>query len=407
MVRQYLSETFAALAVRPFRILWIGTLFAFIGFFMSTVVQSVVAFDLTGKNSAVGLVVFAQGIMMFSLGPIGGAFADRLPKRRVIAICQLSTMMVFFSIAWAIYSGRIQIAWLVAGSVVMGSSFAFLGPARQSLAVELVGPELRGNAIALSQVANSACRVLGPAIGGLLLAWSTHGAWVAYTTMALCYLTSVVSLRLLPKSTVREGVAATNALSDMFEGLRYVRNHERLRPLMLLYTLSIIIGFPYVTILPGFVENQLGVPSASASVLFGVTAFGSLVSSLMVASRADAPGASALFSRLALGFGISLVLSALAPNFIGLVLMMVIVGLVSGGFQTLAGAVIVRNTEPRYVGRVMSLTMLSFAGFGLMGLPVGVLADAVGERITLLTLGVLVCVVVVWLWEPKARKKAG
>ena len=398
-MRQHVKETFAALAVRPFRVLWIGTLFAFVGFFMSTVVQSVVAFDLTGRNSAVGLVVFAQGLMMFTLGPLGGAFADRLPKRRVIAICQLSTMFVFFSIAWAIRSDQLQLAWLLAGSVVMGSSFAFLGPARQSLAVELVGPELRGNAIALSQVANSACRVLGPALGGALLAWSSHGAWVAYTTMGLCYLTSVLSLVLLPKSKVREDAAASHVLEDMFAGLRYVRGHDRLNVLVLLFTLVIIIGFPYVTILPGFVENQLGMPSESASVLFGVTALGSLVSSLLVASRADKAGASRLFSRLALGFGASLIVAALAPSFVTLTALMFLVGLLSGGFQTLAGAVIVRTTEPRFVGRVMSLTMLSFAGFGLMGLPVGALADALGERVTFACLGVAVCAVVGWLWE--------
>ena len=66
----------------------------------------------------------------------------------------------------------------------------------------------------------------------------------------------------------------------------------------------------------------------------------------------------------------------------------------SGAFQTLGGAIIVRQTEPRYVGRVMSLTMLSFAGFGLMGLPIGALADAAGERVTLAVLGVVVCGVV-------------
>lgn len=393
-MREHLQGTFAALAVRPFRILWIGTLFAFVGFFMSMVVQSVVAFELTGTNRAVGLVVFAQGLMMLTLGPLGGAFADRLPKRRVIAICQLATMSVFFSIAWAIASGRIEMGWLVVGSLVTGSSFAFLGPARQSLAVELVGPDLRGNAVALSQVANSACRVLGPAFGGAFLAWSTNGAWIAYVAMGLFYLTSVSTLTLLPKSKVREGARARHVLYDLVDGLRYVRRHQNLRRLLLLFTLVIIVGFPHITILPGFVENQLGVPSESSSLLFGATAFGSLVASLLVAGQADSPRASALFSLLALAFGVSLLVIAWTPNFAVMVALMVGVGLLSGGFQTLAGAVIVRETEPMYVGRVMSLMMLSFAGFGLMGLPIGLLADALGERTTFAGMGVVVCLVV-------------
>ncbi len=67
----------AALRIRDFRLLWVGSLFAFMAFFMSTVVQSVVAFDLTGNNSSVGVVVFSQGVAQTLLGPIGGAMADR------------------------------------------------------------------------------------------------------------------------------------------------------------------------------------------------------------------------------------------------------------------------------------------------------------------------------------------
>ncbi len=385
---------FAALRVPSFRTLWIGTVLAFVGFFMSMTVQSVVAFDLTGANRAVGLVIFGQGLMMFTLGPLGGALADRLPKRRVIAIAQLATTSVYFAISWAIATGRIRLAWLVVGSMVMGASFAFLGPARQSLSVELVGPELRGNAIALTQVANSACRVLGPALGGALLAWFTNGPWIAYATMGVFYFASVLSIGLLPKSQVPPRARDAHVFADMLDGLRYVRQHDQLGRLMLLFTLVIIVGFPHVTILPGFVENQLGRSSHDSSLLFGVSAFGSTVASLMVAAMADSPRAPALLSRLALGFGVSLIVVAVAPGFVAVALLMLVVGLFNGGFQTLAGAVIVRQTEPRYVGRVMSLTMLSFAGFGLMGLPIGVLADAFGERVTFAVLGAVVLAIV-------------
>jgi predicted MFS family arabinose efflux permease len=163
---------------------------------------------------------------------------------------------------------------------------------------------------------------------------------------------------------------------------------------MLLYTLVVMVGFPHVTLLPGFVENQFGRSSHDSSILFGVSAFGSTVASLAVAAMADSPRAPRFLTRLAIGFGLSLLVVSIAPGFIALSLLMLIVGVFSGGFQTLGGAVIIRHTEPRYAGRVMSLTMLSFAGFGLMGLPIGALADAVGERVTLAVLGVVVLGVV-------------
>ena len=121
-MRRWLGHTFAALEGRDFRILWIGTLLSFIGFFMSTVVQSVVAFELTSSNTAVGLVVFGQGLMMFVLGPIGGAFADRWSKRRVIATCQSGTTLVFFTLAALCATDRITVIWLTIGAMTRSAS---------------------------------------------------------------------------------------------------------------------------------------------------------------------------------------------------------------------------------------------------------------------------------------------
>jgi predicted MFS family arabinose efflux permease len=193
---------------------------------------------------------------------------------------------------------------------------------------------------------------------------------------------------------VRPEARERHVITDMLDGLRYVYHHARLRQLVLFYTLVIIFGFPHATILPGLVEHALGRPSESASILFGFTAFGALLASLFVAGVADSQRAVSVFPKLAVGFGLALLAVAAMPGFKGVTALMVLVGLFSGGFQTLGGAIIVRESEPRYVGRVMSLTMLSFAGFGLMGLPIGALADALGERAAFAVLGVFVCLVV-------------
>ena len=101
-MRAWFETTFAAFRVRNYRVLWIGTLASFVAFFMSTVVNSVVAFDLLHTNEAVGIVVFFQGIAMVLLGPLGGAYADRWPKRRVVACGQLLAGSGFGLLAWLI-----------------------------------------------------------------------------------------------------------------------------------------------------------------------------------------------------------------------------------------------------------------------------------------------------------------
>jgi MFS family permease len=386
-MRSFFSETFAALAVGPFRLLWFGTLLAFLAFFMSTVVQSVVAFDLTGRNDAVGVVVFAQGITMALLGPIGGAYADRLPKRRVIATGQAVAATVFATLAFLVATGRIHLAWLALGSLFMGASFAFLGPARQAFTVELVPAHMLGNGMALSNVANTASRVLGPAVAGLCLALPRLGAAGAYAVMAGLYSLSATSVAWLPSSPARANAADKHVFADLAEGLRYVWGHRKVRLELLFFVTVILAGFPHVTVLPGLLENQLGHPAAEVSVLYVWSAVGALGASVAVARLADSSRALVAYSALAFGFGAGLFGIAAAPSKFVAGVGMFVVGACSGGFQALNSAVIARHVEPMYIGRVMSLTMLAFAGFGLMALPFGILADAVGERVTLAVMG--------------------
>ena len=167
--------------------------------------------------------------------------------------------------------------------------------------------------------------------------------------------------------------------------------------------LVIMLGFPHVTLLPGLVENELGRQAESISLLFSISAVAALATSLIVVRKADSPAGATIFAGLGLGFGISLVLLALAPTFEIAILAMLLLGATSGGFQALGMAVVMREAEPEFAGRVMALTMMAFGGFGLVALPVGFLGDAVGERATLGGMAVVVCGVALWLRVALAR----
>lgn len=376
----WFGSTFAALRHRHFRILWIGTACSHLAFFMSTVVQSVVAFDLEGSNTAVGAVVFAQGLAMATLGPLGGAFADRWPKRLVVGSSQAVPATVFATLALTYVTGRISVEWVAGGSFLIGVTFAFLGPARAALIVDLVPEESRGNAIALSQVASTGSQVLGPGLAGVLLYWSVSGAGGAYAAMSGLYVVASALLLLLPRSRMRGDAGDTHVLTDVAAGVRYTWTQARLRLLVLLYVCVIMLGFPYVTVMPGLVENALGEPAESYAFLSLVAAAGALVSSLNVARFADHDRAIAMFAAMGLVFALGLFALAAAPSYALAACAMLVVGAGFGGFMTLNGALIIRAADPAFFGRVMSLTMLAFGCFGLMGLPIGLLADAIGER---------------------------
>ncbi len=400
------AGSFGAFRVPDFRILFTGTLGSFTAFFMSTIVQAVVAFELTGTNTAVGGAVFGQGLGMVIFGPIGGAYADRLPKRRVIATGQMLSAISLGWLGWLYFEGTIELIHLVLSSFVLGGAFGFIGPARQALVVDLVPDRLRGNAMALSIVANTMSRVMGPFVAGVLLATGEKGAAVAYGTMMLLYLSSALLLVLLPRSVVREGVADTRALADLVEGLRYAWTHVRLRNLLIFFIGVMLIGFPHVTLIPGLLENQLDRPAADITLMAFFSAIGALTASLSVARYADSAHATRIYSWMAIGFGLALMVLAAAPGFEAGVVAIILVGATSGGFHALNGAVIARETETLYMGRVMSLTMMAFAGFSLTALPLGVAADLFGERVVLLGMGAAVLALAVVMAAVLARSFA-
>ena len=385
---------FEALRNRNFRLLWLGSLSAFVGFFASNVVQSVVAFQLTSANRSVGEVVFGRGLAQLLLAPVGGALADRISKRSILVSSQAFTALVFFWMAWLMSTGQLRVVHLTGGGFLIGLTFAVLGPTRSAYIVEIVEPQARGNAIAMNQVALNASRVAGPAIAGALLAWPAVGATGAFVLMGLAYLGAVGSQYLLPRTLPNPAAAQRGLFADVADGLGYVRDNARLRALLLMFGLSVMFGFPYVTVLPGLVQHQLGLPSKQVSVLYSVSAVGGLLASVLVARLADSVHAIRAYRAAGWSFGMSLMLLWLPHTMIGTAALLFLVGATSGAFTTLNGAVLLRHTDPRYMGRVMSLAMLAFGAFGLIGIPVGLLADATGEGPTCAIMGVLVCCVI-------------
>ncbi len=385
--------TFAAFQSRSFRVLWLGAFLAFVAFFMSTAVQAVVAFDLSGNNRAVGFVIFAQGMAQLALAPFGGALADRLPKRLVIFVCQAIITAAFLLMAVLLVIDRITIGYLAVGSFLIGSAFSFLGPARQGLMVELVSPTQRGNAIALSQVALNASRILGPFVAAAFLGIGVLGSGGAYFAMMGLYVAALACTLQMPAGHPGGGPRRP-VLGEIWSGLQYVARTPRIRSLVPGYILVIMFGFPYVSVLPGLVKNELGRSASDMTILLIVNAIGGLAASLFVASKADSERAQALYTASTAAFGIALVAAGFAPNFWLLALAMLFVGAGGGGFQTLNGALVSHLTDPAYFGRVISLTFLAFATSSIIALPVGALADRIGERPTIALSGAAVCVLV-------------
>jgi MFS family permease len=379
-----------ALRNHNFRLLWLGTLSAFVGFNTSNVVQSLVAFQLTSKNYSVGLVVFARGFAQLLLAPVGGAVADRFSKRTILLGSQTLTATVFFWLAWKMARGTLDVTDLTVSGFLIGLTFAFVGPTRSAYSLELSEPKWRSNAVALNQVAVSLARLAGPVLATVLMQSELFGATGAFFAMGALYALAVLTQLPLPSPAAVDVPPGRGLLADLLDGFSYLRGNAPLRSLLLMFTLAVIVGFPYITMLPGYVENQLGLPSSRVSVLFTTSAIGGLLSSLFAAWIANSPHLLSVYRWSGLAFGISLILPFFARDLVTAAVVLGLVGFASGTFTTLNGAVLLRYTDPRYMGRVVSIGMLAFGAFGLVGLPASALADHAGEAIAMAVLGAIV-----------------
>ena len=393
VLTRWAQSTFLALENRNFRLLFFGTLFAQLTFGMKNVVQGIVAFDLTGKNSSVGLVALGTGVTMVVFGPVGGALGDRLSKRKLLLISQTTIGVIFAAVGLLIVTGQITIWLLVLSTLFLGSAFAIMGPTRQAWIGELLsGPHLV-NGIALQQIAMNGTRVVGPFLVGALVAISFINAGGTYLFMSGAFAVVVGMLWLMPTSAPSQP-SGRSVMGDLVEGARYIWRTPELRLLAMLFVGTVMTAFSYQTLLPGFLNHELHRPSKDLGLFYGAAAVGGLVVTLFLAGNAKRSTWSLMFVVGAL-LGLSLLGLAAAPNVALALTAMVGVGAFSSAFQLLNNVNLMRLCAPEFYGRVMSVTMMSFGLSSIASYPIGVLADRVGERASLVgcACGALIVVV--------------
>ena len=392
MFSRWYQTTFETLEVRDYRLLWWGSTLATLAFMMTRTVQSVVAFDLAGNSTAVGIVALGSGVAIIFIGPLGGVLADRLSKRLVLLFGQSLVALCFTTIGVLILTDVISLWMLVVLSFVMGISFSFIGPTRQAYVGELVSRDLLANAVALSQLSQGLSRVVSPMLAGGLIALSISGTGGTYLVMGAILVAVVATLSLMPAS--RPKPSGKSITGDFTAGLSHVRDRPRLMVLILSFVLVVIIGMPYVTVLPALLEHELGQPTETIGILFTVEAIGGLITGLLVAGSVRGEGAVKVMFSLGLLLGVSLIGFAFVPNLAFALAAIFFMGVGLTGFQLTNNAMLMMEADQEYFGRVMSLVMIAWGGQGLTALPIGIFADRIGERPVLAMEGGVIIVIV-------------
>jgi MFS family permease len=386
-----LRSAFSAFGNPHFRWLWTSTLTSFIGMQMQMVALGILAWDLTGSYTLVGVVQAAFAVPMAVLSLPGGAAVDRVEKRRIVAFSQGAMGLLALSTAALVQAELISVVILFITGMGQGALFSFNGPARMAMLTETVEARALTAAISLQNVAMNGTRIVAPAAAGILIA--VIGVAGAYYVAAAMFVFTVFAALQLPRTTAHIGRPRRPLPSEIGEGLRYVFGNHTLRSLMLSGFALVFFVMPYNVLLPGFADG-LG-RKEYFGLMVAVAGAGGLVGSLGIATLTEHPRKPLLQLAVGLACAVGLVLLGALSQPLGItgaLIALAILGATSTSYMTLNQTMLMTEAAPEFHGRVMSIFMQTFSAMPLMALPLGLVADQIGAAALFVLQGVVVAV---------------
>ncbi|HEX3649422.1 MAG TPA: MFS transporter [Pseudonocardiaceae bacterium] len=369
--------TFSSLRVFNYRLYFFGQGISVAGNWMQNVAIAWLVLQLTDNAVILGAVTAARFVPLVLLGPLGGLVTDRSDKRRLLTATQFALGSLALLLAVLAWLHAVSLVVLLVIVVALGLVNAFDGPARQSLISNLVGRDRLANAVALNSVALNSSRIIGPAIGGGLIA--TLGIAPCFFVNALSFVAVIASLLAMRTAELYPSLRETRSPGQIRAGVRYVaRTHTVLAPLMMV-TVAGIFAWEFPVSLPLVVVDTFHTNAAAYGVVMSCLGAGSIAGGLVAARRGSHSVRSLAVSSVA--WGALIVLAALSPSMPVLYAAIALVGSGAITFNSAAKTLLQLSADPVMRGRVMSLWSIAWQGTSVVGAPiVGVVAAVLGAR---------------------------
>ena len=398
-----LPTALRSLRHRNYRLLWIGTVISNSGDWMDQIALNWLVYSLSGSAVQLAFLNVARLAPIFVFTLVGGVIADRTERRRLLFTTQFVAMVLAFLLATLTVTGVVQIWMVILIAVGRGIVLSFNQPARQSLISDLVPREDLKNAIALNSATLNLTRVLGPTIGGLLIA--TVGVAGAFYLNALSFVAVLYGLALMrfPERAPRSH--KTSVLSDLSGGLAYLNRRPTLRTLVMLALVPMVLGMPYQTMLTVFASDVLSVGAGGLGILTACSGAGAVMGAMWVAANAHRVKLGGLMFVGLIGFGAMLCLFALSSWFWISVVALVGVGAGQQVYMASNNALIQTNVEEEYRGRIVSTLFLNRSMVPLGTVIAGLGAELVGvqETTAVMAAGLIMLALTVARLVPAAR----
>lgn len=365
--------------VVPYRWLLTSNVAFYLAMQSQALVRGFLAFQLTGSEFALGGVAFAVAAPMLLVSPIGGVLADRVDRRRVIMAAQVLVLVAESTVLALYVSGRLAYWHLIVAGLLIGSVFPLMMPARQAIVANLVGREGLASAVALNVTGMNTSRVVGPALGGLLIVG--NDVRIAYAVGIATYAAALLCMFKIAPARPPEAARARSLWSNLVAGFAYLARNRLILLLLLFGLLPMFLAMPFQQLLPAFAEKVWNVGSNGLGLLSAVVGLGGVAGSLLVAWRSEAGWRLRLQLGSLVGFCALLAAFCWIPRFWPALTVLFLANLFASVFGTLNSTAIQLSIPDEMRGRVSSFLMMSYS-LPLVGvLPVSYAARQLGVQL--------------------------
>ncbi|MEE8418909.1 MAG: MFS transporter [Dehalococcoidales bacterium] len=375
-------RTFNSLKNPVFRLYYAGCLGQRASMNMQLMARSLLVWRLTGSAAILGLMQLFNALPILFLSLFGGLIADRFQKKYVLltglVFSGIISLAVALSLSFGYLSADREGSWwiLAVTSVLQGCVMGLMIPSRQAIIPEIVDDEDLMNAVSLDSLGMNTLRLTAPALSGFLI--DAYDFSAVYYAMTAMYTMGAIFIAFMPL-TGRMMKRGGQALSDIAEGFRYIKNHTTIMLLLIFTLFVVILSMPYMTLMPIFTDSILNVGASGMGVLISVSGAGAMIGALVFASLPNKKrGLMLLVGSFILG--VALTGFSFSSTWSLSLALIVFVGLGQTARMTLGNTLIQYYVDDEYRGRVLSIYVMEFGltSFGSFG--AAMLAEAVGVQ---------------------------
>jgi MFS family permease len=397
-------RAFEAFAHREFRLLWCGQASTSMSTWMDQVTRGWLIYELTDSPLQLGLVRGIQAIPLLLLLPVAGTVADRYSRKVQVWIAQAIDGLMHALLSLLILTDSIEPWHVYTTAVVMAVDQTFLQPARAAMVADAVPRSSLTNAIGLNSLVFNVSRSTGPALAGVLIA--SRGTGGAYAAQALfCLLATVWTSRLRPRYTPPAAPRHAAIGRSILEGWKYSWRNEAVRSGLTVNMFAAFFIVPFMTLLPIFARDLLGIGASGQGFLLTAMGVGALASAFAIASLGDRLSRGPLMLAGVALYGLSVAAFALSPWFHLSFALMVLVGAAHVSAHALVQTVIQTYSSAEFRGRTMAAFSMNQVVFTLGSLAIGTLASLWGARMAMAAMSAagVAATIALCFAQPRAR----